>query len=718
MKHKLTMIYQTIRKGIFNSQKSKEWLASREIDIQKIPVGYNSGVLHKNKTSEELEELESLGLIHSPDALGRYKIFGKGMLFFPIRDRHDSVINYHAYDTQSGERTKLNQEFGYYPFYPKTSTKQLFLCFDLLETAKMASSPLAESLGLTHLNDGKFEDHHAHLFDQLPHLQEIIVPGFLEPEQIKKLQETILEKRPDVTLIYAGEPEESTGQCIIPLEQINPGLFHAENEEYSCDIIGGEFHPDKEITLKLSRKNEQKHFRDTILLYSNTQRRFFIEEAVRYLNTDEQALETFLDELTESLEAFAKNEGKSTLRANDVEISDTDRQKGLKELSKEKIPEIIQNELLDKVGIVGETNNRMIMWLAMLSRKLTHPLHIACYGDSGTGKSMLQESVARCFDESECIELTSASDKSMYYLQDSLSQKVLLIQDMYSLSDEVVFQLREMMSKKQLTRTVTIKDKDKGFLTELKTMKASVSVIACTTENAIYHDNATRSIELRIDSSDEQDSKVLRRQQMMAARTIEYQVEAESRKLLQIIDKLVLPYKVVNPYAMELNIPKSVFSKRRTMGMYLGIIEAVTLLNQYKRKRKTENETEYLLTDIQDIEFANHLMMAILLQKSDSLNQGQRHFFEALKNYVLESKKQVFTQKMLVHSLRLHPSKVKRYVSQLTTYGYISISGGDRYKKGFTYSISETNDYQKLQTEIKSTLNQNLERAKRIRITT
>jgi len=87
-----------------------------------------------------------------------------------------------------------------------------------------------------------------------------------------------------------------------------------------------------------------------------------------------------------------------------------------------------------------------------------------------------------------------------------------------------------------------------------------------------------------------------------------------------------------------------------------------------------------------------------------------------LKQYVSKNQGIQFTQKMLVQSLRLHPSKVKRYIKQLTSFGYISIVGGDKYRKGYQYSLADTNDYQKLKTEVETVLNQNLARAKKVRV--
>ncbi|KYH08059.1 hypothetical protein A1704_05175 [Chryseobacterium cucumeris] len=56
------------------------------------------------------------------------------------------------------------------------------------------------------------------------------------------------------------------------------------------------------------------------------------------------------------------------------------------------------NELIGQSGVIGETDNRLIMFLIFCSRKRNHPLHVVSLGSSGTGKTHLQESIGnpRC----------------------------------------------------------------------------------------------------------------------------------------------------------------------------------------------------------------------------------------------------------------------------------------------------------------------------------
>lgn len=75
-----------------------------------------------------------------------------------------------------------------------------------------------------------------------------------------------------------------------------------------------------------------------------------------------------------------------------------------KALSKEEREETVQfleqkdllsktNEMIGKSGVIGEETNRLLMYLIFTSRKREHPLHIISLGNSGIGKTYLQEKV-------------------------------------------------------------------------------------------------------------------------------------------------------------------------------------------------------------------------------------------------------------------------------------------------------------------------------------
>ena len=117
------------------------------------------------------------------------------------------------------------------------------------------------------------------------------------------------------------------------------------------------------------------------------------------------------------------------------------------------------NELIGQSGIIGEETNRLIMYLIFSSRKREQPLHIISLGSSGTGKTHLQESIGNLLTEEEKIEITTLSENAFYYFgQQELKNKLILLEDLDG-AESVLYPLRELQSKKKITKTVVHKDK-------------------------------------------------------------------------------------------------------------------------------------------------------------------------------------------------------------------------------------------------------------------
>jgi hypothetical protein len=57
----------------------------------------------------------------------------------------------------------------------------------------------------------------------------------------------------------------------------------------------------------------------------------------------------------------------------------------------------------------------------------------------------------------------------------------------------------------------------------------------------------------------------------------------------------------------------------------------------------------------------------------------------------------------------MNPSKLKRYLIELTRYGCMTIAGGNRYKKGYEYELIDPQEYEKLRANVSNVLDQILE---------
>jgi predicted transcriptional regulator len=233
--------------------------------------------------------------------------------------------------------------------------------------------------------------------------------------------------------------------------------------------------------------------------------------------------------------------------------------------------------------------------------------------------------------------------------------------------------------------------------------------VASTTEDAVYDDNANRSIELRMDESAPQDEAIMAYQRKVLAGKIDTGEQENTRALLQHAQRLLEPCRVVNPYAELLQLPDSVYKKRRTNMLYLQLVAAIAFLHQHQRRvSQREGSQKAIWVEATDIRAANKLFAGLLVQKSDSLNSSCRQFFEDLKTWLEKEERETFTQKQLATALRQPTSTAKRHVRTLMEQGLVSITGGDRYKKGYTYTITDDEAFARIREQVEETLDSSL----------
>ena len=466
------------------------------------------------------------------------------------------------------------------------------------------------------------------------------------------------------------------------------------------------------ITLSVQKLKHENVLRHTIDLYNDNQVEKLVRKVAERLEIGTSVVRRTLQELTKELENY---------RFLLIEKEQEAHQPFYKELSAKEEKEAIKflkskdllkrtNELIGKSGVIGEQTNRLLMYLIFTSRKTNNPLHCISLGSSGVGKTHLQSKVSELIPEEDKIEITVLSANAFYYFnRTELQHKLILIEDLDG-AESVLYPLRELQSKKRITKTVVHKDSKGNTKTIHLTVEGPVSVAGCTTQESIYEDNSNRSFLLYIDESQEQDIRIMNYQRLISAGKINAEQEYQSQELLKNVQRVLKPIKVINPYAEYLELPQSVFKPRRTNTHYLQFIEAITFYKQYQRKEQINEETGeiYIETTIEDIEEANELIQEVLLRKSDLLNGACRQFFEMLKAYLKANALTIFTNTEIRRALRVNPSNQKRYMVQLQLADLVKKSKGDK-RKGYGYEVVNYEDYENTNKQIESLLKSTLE---------
>jgi len=331
------------------------------------------------------------------------------------------------------------------------------------------------------------------------------------------------------------------------------------------------------------------------------------------------------------------------------------------------------------------------------------PLSVICLARSGTGKSYLMEKVADCMPKEDTREHTQFSGNSFYYYKrEEIRGKVFLIEDLDG-AQAVLFPIRELQTKKRISKTVTIKDKNGQLRTITLIVEGPVSVIGCTAREKIYEDNANRAILIYLDDSKEQDERIMDYQKQLRAGLTDTITEKQLQEKLQNMQRVLQPIKVINPYAPVIDIPKEVFKKRRTLPLLLSFIEAVTFYHQYQREQKADEPSGEIFIETQpaDIEQSFKLLKDVLFRKSDELSGAAREFYQWLKQWNQDNnKKKGFYASDIRQNSRIHPRTLNRYLLELTDYGLLQIIGGNKHKTGYSYKLTPNRDYESLQKSI------------------
>ncbi|MAE82080.1 MAG: hypothetical protein CMB80_05045 [Flammeovirgaceae bacterium] len=455
--------------------------------------------------------------------------------------------------------------------------------------------------------------------------------------------------------------------------------------------------------------------RHNLDLYNDNQTEKLIRKVAERLEIGTSVAAAALTDLTDCLEQY---------RLDELERQQSKQDKR-KMLSTEEIkeaqlylssPNLMERtkEDIGKAGVIGEETNRLLMYLIFTSRKRENPLHVISLGSSGIGKTHLQEKVSALIPEEDKLEITTLSGNALYYFgQQELRNKLILIEDLDG-AEEVLYPLREIKSKKRITKQVVIKNTKGETRTVNLVVEGPVSVAGCTTKESLYEDNANRSFLIFIDESEAQDEKIMEYQRAESAGRIDKVAQQQLAEQFKNMQRILRPVTIRNPYAEYLRIPSEVFKPRRTNAHYLAFIEAVTFYHQYQRETEADSQTGevYINTTLEDIEEANKLMKEVLLRKSDDLNGATRNYFERLKEWMKSEDKNTFTNVSARQALRVNASNQKRYMIALQEWGLVRKTKGDK-KNGFAYEVATFEDQQERNQRITDVLEKNLTELKK-----
>ena len=437
---------------------------------------------------------------------------------------------------------------------------------------------------------------------------------------------------------------------------------------------------------------------DTLDFYSMRSKRSFITEAARLFRETVEVIEADVNRLTLAAETFVAQRVGGALPA--VTASDAERLEGVR---LGRAPDLIGDlqRDLDKLGIIGERTNRLLLYLAMTSRKMEEPLAVQILSSSGAGKSHLQDAVLSLCPDEDLIQLTSLTDRALFYKgEDSLRHKALAIAEVAG-AEGARYALRNLISDRKLVIESTVKNPVTGRLeTQVNTVHGPTAVFETTTNPDTDAETKSRYLLLSVDESPEQTRAILGAQRQ--SHTLDGRKRRAARAAVlarqHALQRSLRPLVVVNPFEPLLAYGDGRLLFRRDHPKYLNLILAVTFLHQHQRAVKHDAELgDYIETTLDDIAIANALAAELFGQSLDELSFPSRELLRLIGEFVAAraaaanttAEEIAWTRRELREAIQWTEARLRAHLEELVRLEYLAASGG-RWGKAFTYRLALT----------------------------
>ena len=349
----LEKMFSSFRKGIFNSQPAKDYCKQRNLDLEKLSIGFNSGQFHHGERRDEalINNCLAVGLLLDRGLTSKtgekaYNVFANKSLVFPLKNQENHIVSLYfrsTLDKQNAKHFYLKNRSGLYPNYPKLETKKLILTEAIIDAASLL--------------------------------------------QIEEVTNNY-----SVLACYGTNGlNEEIQKAVLELTELEEIIFCFDNDEAGKEAVkkyAEQFKQYKTTTIELPNKD----INETLQLHEN-------EIIIELLN---QRKELKLLFSIESKTTKKPDEPKPKANSQDP-ITFLKAKELLKRL----------NEQIGKSGIVGEENSRLLLFLIIISYMNKSPIHGIVQGSSGSGKTHIIGSLADLMPGEDVLRFTRITESSL-----------------------------------------------------------------------------------------------------------------------------------------------------------------------------------------------------------------------------------------------------------------------------------------------------------------
>ncbi len=451
----------------------------------------------------------------------------------------------------------------------------------------------------------------------------------------------------------------------------------------------------------LASRGDQFHV-DTIEMYAARQRALFIKQAAEEMNVKEDVVKRDFGKLLLKLEELQDEQIRKTLEPKEqtVTLTDEERNAALELLCD---PKLLSRILMDyeRCGVVGEETNKLVCYLASVSRKLDEPLAIIIQSSSAAGKSWLMNAALAMMPEEEQVKYSAMTGQSLFYMSETnLRHKILAIVEEEG-AERASYALKLLQSEGELTIASTGKDPTSGRLvTHEYRVEGPVMILLTTTAVEVDEELLNRCIVLTVDENREQTRAIHRLQR--ERQTLEGLLAKRDRNHILAVhrnaQRLLRPVHVTNPFARELTFLDDQTRTRRDHLKYLTLIRSIALLHQHQRPTKNVNHhgqaVQYIEATLDDIAAANALAHEALGRSLDDLAPQTRRLLllidemvtEACERLAVERCDHRFSRRQVREFTGWGNTQLRLHFSRLEELEYLLVHRGGR-GQSFVYEL-------------------------------
>lgn len=433
---------------------------------------------------------------------------------------------------------------------------------------------------------------------------------------------------------------------------------------------------------------------DSLDLCSARQRNAFIKAASTELGVTDSVIKTDLSRILLKLEERQDQNIQTALKpqVEEVELTSAEREEAMQLLMDPKLMDRICEDYA-QAGLVGEDANKLVGYLAAVSRKLDRPLAIVVQSSSAAGKSALMDGVLRFMPDEEVIKYSAMTGQSLFYMGGKdLKHKILAVAEEEG-AERASYSLKLLQSEGELTIASTGKDPKTGKMeTREYHVEGPVMILLTTTAVELDEELLNRCLVLTVNEGRDQTQAihVIQRERETLEGFLEARLATKRVHIHQNAQRLLEPIQVFNPYAKELTFRSDRTRMRRDHPKYLTLIKAVTLLHQFQRpKGEVEIDGDivpYLEVTLEDIANANRLAHEVLGRTLDELAPQSRNLLLILNQMVASIAKEQamkpsdvrFTRKDVRDHSGWSDYQVKAHMRILHDLEYVFASYGGR----------------------------------------